>query len=275
MVDTAFWDERRGVIYTRKGGWIIGKAIYNQGYSMMDDLVGKASWMQVLILNITGKLPERRIADWLEAAFVCMSWPDSRIWCNQVGSLAGTMQATSVAGVSAGTMATDSTMYGVAPLLEGTRFIREALEKKKKGLSVEEILKEYQRRPGSVPVIVGYVRPIATGDERVEAMRLVSNRLGLDIGEHLTLASEIEEVMLDKFNEGMNINGYVSAFLCDQGYSSTDIYRMCSICVSSGVLACYSEAADNPPESFFPLHCEDIHYCGPPERDVPEKIVPG
>ncbi|MCL7488741.1 MAG: hypothetical protein M8357_11285 [Desulfobulbaceae bacterium] len=169
---------------------------------MMDDLVGKASWMQVMILNVTGRLPERRLADWLDAAFVCMSWPDSRIWCNQIGSLAGTMQATSVAGVSGGTMATDSTMYGVAPLLEGTRFIREALVKKRNGLSVEDILKEHQRRPDSVPVIVGYVRPIATGDERVVAMRRVADQLGFETGDHLTFATEIEQVMLEKFNEG-------------------------------------------------------------------------
>lgn len=271
MVDTSYWEQRRGIIHSRKGGWIIGKAVFNHGYSMMDDLVGSASWMQVLILNVTGRLPERRLADWLDAAFICMSWPDSRIWCNQIGSLAGTMQATSVAAVGAGLLATDSTLYGAAPLLEGTRFIRESLIKKKNGLTAEEILKEYQRHPDSVPVVVGYVRPIATGDERVEAMRRVTEHLGFETGEHLSLAFEIEQIMLDNFKEGMNINGYVSAFLCDQGYSNKEIYRMCSTCVSSGVLACYAEAADQSPESFFPLHCNDIDYQGPAPRPVPDR----
>lgn len=271
MVDTSYWDQRRGVIRTRKGGWVIGKAIYNHGYSMMDDLVGKASWMQVLILNITGRLPERRLADWLDAAFICMSWPDARIWCNQIGSLAGSLKSSAVAGVGAGIMATDSTLYGVAPLLEGTRFIREALKKKREGFSVEEILSEKQRHPDSIPVVVGYVRPIATGDERVEAMQHVTAQLGFETGEHLALAFAIEQFMLEKFHEGMNINGYVSAFLCDHGYSDQEIYRMCSTCVSSGVLACHAEAADQPPESFFPLHCTDIDYQGPPPRPVPEK----
>lgn len=271
MVDTSFWDEQRGMIHTQKGGWIIGEAIYNQGYSMMDDLVGKASLMQVLILNITGKLPQRRLAEWLDAAFTCMSWPDARIWCNQIGSLAGTMQATSVAGAAAGILATDSTLYGAAPLLEGTKFIRNSLIKYKEGLSVEEILKEHQRRPNSVPVIVGYVRPIATGDERVEAMKRVTDQLGFETGEHLSLSFEIEQLMLEKFNEGININGYVSAFLCDQGYSNMEIYRICSTCVNAGVQACYTEAADRPPESFFPLHCDDIDYQGVVPRPVPDK----
>lgn len=271
MVDTSFWEQRRGKIYSRKGGWIIGEAVYNHGYSMMDDLVGKATWMQVLILNVTGKLPEQRLADWIEAVFICMSWPDARIWCNQIGSLAGTMQTTSVAAVSAGVLATDSTMYGAAPLLEGTRFIRESLIKKKNGLSIEDILKEHQRHPDSVPAIVGYVRPIATGDERVEAMKNVADQLGFETGEHLSLAFEIEQVMLEKFNEGMNINGYASAFLCDQAYSNMEIYRIGSTCASSGVLACYTEAADQLPESFFPLQCNDIDYQGPPPRPVPDK----
>ncbi|MHB8808608.1 MAG: citrate synthase family protein [Desulfobulbaceae bacterium] len=271
MVDTSFWDQRRGKIYSRKGGWIIGEAIYNHGYSMMDDLVGKASSMQVLVLNVTGRLPERRLADWFEAAFICMSWPDARIWCNQIGSLAGTMQASSVVGVTAGILATDSTLYGAAPLLKGTKFIRESLVKKKIGLSVEEILKEHQRHPDSVPMIVGYARPIATGDERVDALRRVAEQLGFETGEHLSLACEIEQVLLEKFNEGMNINGYISAFLCDQGYSNMEIYRIGSTCVSSGVQACYTEAADQVPESFFPLQCNDIDYQGPPPRTVPDK----
>ncbi len=269
---TLFWDERRGMIHTRKGGWIIGEAVHNHGFSMMDDLVGKTSWFQVLHLNVIGRLPERRLADWIEAVFICLSWPDARIWCNQIGSLAGTMRASSVAGVTAGILATDSTMYGAAPLLAGVEFIRKALEKKKEGLSVEAIIREHQRRPNSLPTIMGYVRPIATGDERIEAMKRVTSDLGFGTGEHLALALEIEEVMLKKFNEGMNINGYMSGFLSDQGYSSIEVYRIFSTIVSSGVHACYAEAADHPPESFFPLQCQDIEYKGPAPRPCPGKV---
>lgn len=39
-----FWDERRGKIQSKKGGWVVGKGVFNHGYSMMDDLVGKASY---------------------------------------------------------------------------------------------------------------------------------------------------------------------------------------------------------------------------------------
>lgn len=268
---TLFWDERRGFIHTCKGGWVIGEAVHNHGFSMMDDLVGKASWFQVLHLNIVGRLPERRMADWIEAVFICLSWPDARIWCNQIGSLAGTMRATSVAGVTAGILATDSSMYGAAPLLGGVEFIQQALVKRKGGASVAEIIQQHQRRPNSVPIIMGYVRPIATGDERIEAMKRVTADLGFKTGDHLALAFEIEQIMLEKFNEGMNINGYMSGFLSDQGYSGEEVYRLFSTIVSSGVHACYAEAADQPPESFFPLQCQDLDYQGPPPRPCPDK----
>ena len=271
MNDTTFWDARRGIIRTRKGGWVIGEAIYNQGYSMMDDLVGKASFFQVLTLNATGRMVERPLADWMEAVFVCMSWPDARIWCNQIGSLAGTMQASSVAGVSAGMLDTDSFMYGVGPLIEGTRFIIDALTKKKNGMSVKEIIAEHCRRPGSKPQIVGYARPIVTGDERVTAMERVTEELGFEIGEHLALAYEIAELMWRNYTETMNINGYATAFLADHGFSVRDIYRIGTTCVVSGVQACYAEAADSPPESFFPLRCDDVDYQGKPPRPVPDK----
>lgn len=266
--NTLFWDERRGGIRSRKGGWVIGEAVYSHGYSMMDDLVGKVSYFQLLVLNVTGRLPERRLADWIEAVFVCMSWPDARIWCNHIGSLAGTMRTTPLTGICAGVLATDSHMYGSGTLVESSEFTIDALAKKRKGMTAEEIVKEYQRRPGAPPLIVGYVRPLASGDERIVAMERVTEKLGFAIGEHLSLAYEIEQVMVKKFNEGMNITGYVNAFLLDQGFSVHEIYSLLSIVVNSGVHACYEETVNQPPESFLPLRCEDIDYQGKPPRSI-------
>jgi len=270
MVDTSYWDNYRGVLRSQKGGWVVGEAVYNHGYSMLDELVGKATFMQVLILNVTGRLVERRLADWMEAYFNCLSWPDARVWCNQIGSLGGTMRTSPVAAVGAGILAADSRMYGPGAAIAGVEFIINALKKKRAGMTAEDIVREQQRRPGSVPAIVGYIRPVASGDERIPAMERVTTQLNFAIGEHLTLAYEIEQVMLQKFNEGMNIAGYRSAFLADQGFSPQEVYRTLAACVHSGVLACYAEAADSPPESFLPLRCDDIDYQGKPPRPLPE-----
>lgn len=263
------WDERRGKIQSKKGGWVVGKGIFNHGYSMMDDLVGKVSYMQVLVLNATGRLPERSLADWFEACHICMSWPDSRIWCNQIGALGGAMQASVVASTTAGILAADAKSYGSKPLLQGVNFIRTALCDFHRGVSAEDIVSNECAKHRGKPNITGYARPLAKGDERVVAMERVQKQLELPVGEHSQLALQIESILLRDFNESMNINGYASAFLSDRGYTEEEIYRIFAVVVNSGVTACYVDTRDKVPDTFLPLRCADIEYTGLAERPVP------
>jgi hypothetical protein len=269
--NTRFWDKRRGVIRTCKGGWVIGKDANFHGFSLLKDLLGHASFFQVMILNVTGKLPELRLAKWFEATFLCVSWPDPRIWCNQIGTLGGTTRTTPVAAVCAGTLAGDSRIYGQGTVLSSTKFITSALVKKNKGYSVKKIIEEQRKGLGKKLEVPGYSRPIAIGDERVEAMERVTKELGYPLGPHLSLAYEIHDYLNINYDESMNLAGYMFAFLSDQGFSADEIYRICSLLVCGGIFACYSEAADREPESFLPLRCDDVEYCGVPEREIPAK----
>lgn len=264
-----FWDERRGKIQSKMGGWVIGKGIFNHGYSMMDDLVGKVSYMQVMVLNATGRMPERLVADWIEAIFICMSWPDPRIWCNHIGALGGAMRASVVAATTAGILAADAKSYGSKPMIQGVRFIQAALLDFKRGLSVDEIIRNECAKHRGRPNITGYARPLAKGDERVVAMMRVQQELGLPVGGHLQLAEQIEQSLLRDFDESMNINGYGSAFLSDLGYTDDEVYRMAAVLVTSGVTACYIDTRDNAADAFLPLRCADIEYIGRLERSVP------
>ncbi len=269
--DTTFWDEHRGKIRSRKGGWIIGKGVFSHGYSMMDDLVGEKSYYYTVMLNITGRMPQDSVVKWIEAVYSCMSFPDPRLWCNQIGSLAGTLRTSPIAAVTAGILASDSSMYGPGSVTDCAEFIVEALKKHRNGISAEDIVKEFPRlRPYAPPAIPGYSRPVATGDERVVAMERVTEQLGFETGEHLSLAYEIQKVLMREYNEGMNLGGYAAPFLCDHGFSPTEQYRILAIDVNAGVSACYAEAADNPPESFLPMRCDDMDYQGKPPRPVPD-----
>jgi hypothetical protein len=269
--DTRFWDERRGTIRSRTGGAVLGEGrVFTHGYSLLEDLAGKFSFFQVMALNATGKLPDPSLARWMEAAYICMSWPDPRIWCNHVGALAGTTRTSAVAGTVAGILAADSTMYGTLPLREGVRFITSAVAKRKQGVSVEEIVRQECDRHGGKPAIVGYARPIARGDERVIALERITADLGFQLGEHLSLAYQVQEILLRDFDESMNVNGYTSAFLSDQGYSADEIYNLSAMCVFSGVMACFLEESNKAPGSFLPLRCEDIEYQGKAPRPLPD-----
>jgi len=272
--DLNVFNQNRGKIKSSKGGWKIGHGVVCHGFDMMHDFVGKKSYMQVLVLNATGKLPSDELGKWFDAIHICLSWPDPRIWCNQISALSGTVRCSPVAATVAGILANDSRSYGSGTLKEGANFIQGALRKHKyDDKSVVNIVEYECSQRGGKPQIMGYARPIAKGDERVGAMSEMARSVGLEMGEHLSLAFEIEKYLLDRYDESMNINGYMSGFLSDQGFTPEEIYRIFSILVASGATACYVDTRDKPAETFLPLHCDDIDYQGHAPRDVPEEIA--
>lgn len=265
----AYWDRLHNRIYSGNGGWIVGKGVFCHGFDMMKDLVGNKTYMQILILNATGKLPEKRVADWFEARQICLSWPDPRIWCNHIGALGGTAHASPVAATVAGILGADSHAYGGSQTaIHGMAFIQQALKQHKNGVTVKEIVQAECERYKGKPIIMGYARPIAKGDERIEAMERISTQLGFSVGEHLSLAYEIEKYLMEHFKEGMNINGYASAFMSDLGYTGEEAYRISALVVASGVTASYVDARDKPANSFLPLRCADIEYTGKADRNI-------
>ncbi len=265
------WDNQRGKIRTRIGGWKIGEDITTHGYSLLDELVGKVSWFEILILNITGKMPEQRLAKWVEAIYGCMSFPDSRIWCNQIGVLAGTMRSSPISGITAGIYASDSRMYGSGTLPASYDFLSHAMQQHQGGIDVKGIVEGQCRRPGTKPIIPGYGRPLATGDERIPIMNMVTEELGFGWESYMCLAREIDQHMLKEYEESMNLATFIVAFLRDQQWNRKQICRVTWGLVTAGVAACYSEAYDKPAETFLPLRCDDIEYRGVTFRPVPDK----
>jgi citrate synthase len=261
-------DNNRNIIRSSTGGWRVGKGVYSHGYSMLDELVGEKSYFQIMILNATGKLVERRLADWVEATFGCLSYPDPRIWCNQIGALAGEAKTSVVVGTTAGIMAADSKMYGMYTILDGVEFIQSALIKFNNNQTPADIIDDNIKKNRGKLNITGYLRPIAKGDERIEAMQRVSKQLEFKDGPHLLLAYQIEDEIKNRFDEGMNINAYMSAFLSDQGFTANEVYQMSSNSVMSGVTACYLDTAQKPNDSFLPLRCDDIEYLGQEKRNI-------
>lgn len=267
---TDFWDKHRNTIRTKRGGWIRGEKIISHGYSLMDDLVGKKSYFQILLMNVLEEMPERRLADWLEATYSCLSFPDARIWCNQIGALAGTGRALPLDGILPGILASDSTMYGPGTTMDVCGFFKAAKQEYESGSSIEEIVSKRSRRKGSKPMIPGYGRPLATGDERVNRMEEVAKELGFTAGVTQQLASRIEQYLLLHHGESMNLAGYMGAFMLDRGFDEIQIQNAASLMVAAGVVACYMDALEKPAETFLPLRCDDMDYTGPVARAVPD-----
>lgn len=268
---TECWDQWRGVIRASRGGWKPGHGVAVGGLSLFDDIVGKKSYFQLLLLSVTGRLPERRLADWLEGIFSCLSWPDPRLWCNQVGALSGTGRVSPIASITAGVLASDSKVYGPGVLPETASVVQAVAEQRWQGMPLEEIVRPYLKGEQRRPVIPGYWRPLMKGvDERVIHMDRLARELGFEPGRYLQACFELSDYLYATYEEGINLAGYIMAFLLDAGLTPAEIHRVLSMAVMAGVHACYAEAADRSPHSFLPLRCEDIDYQGEPERPVPD-----
>jgi len=268
-IDLSFWDAQRGVIRSRKGGWKIGKDVVLHGHSLFNELMGSVSWCQVWLLSITGRMIERRVADYCEAFWMTMSFPDPRIWCNQVSALSGTMRCSPVAGVSSGTLTSDSLQYAGWAISISANFLAGALRHRTEpGFSIEDFLEARPKNAAGCPLMPGYSRPVALGDERVAVLLRLLRASGIPMGDHLHLALELHHALVSRHGEQINAGGFMAAFLLDQDFTLAQIYEFFSIAVQAGALACYIEAMDRPAESFLPMRCDDVEYLGPPPRSI-------
>ncbi len=268
--DTSYWDGRRNKIRSKKGGWIIGEDVVDQGYSLLDDFPGQISFFQLLYLHVLNELPASTLATWLEASFMCLSYPDARLWCNQIGALGGSARLSPTSAVCAGVLASDSFFYGPGAVPAIVKFYDKARSGIASGLSEQEFVEDQCIKNGNV-MAPGFSRPIARGDERVAVLRNLAQRLSLDVGPTEAMALRIGEHLEKRYKESINAAGLIVAFWIDRGLGADEICTLYSLAVNAGVHACYVEALNNPADSFLPLRCKDIVYTGPAKRIISKR----
>ncbi|WP_111979680.1 hypothetical protein [Algibacillus agarilyticus] len=264
----AYWLQRYNKISTTIGKWIGGEEITIREHKLLGELFNNVSYMQLHALNVTGRMISPQLGKWLENNFMVMSYPDARIWCNNIGALTGDMSTSPVAGTVAGVLASDSRVYGgnhTAKL--AMTFLQQALVEYKQGKSIADIVNSVAKKQGK-PALMGFARPINRTDERIEPHRKMSAELGFEVGEYMQLANQLDAYVTQHYQLGINIGGYTSAFLLDQGFSADEVYALKALCVNSGVTACYVDYKAQPKDSFLPLKCADIHYQGKAPRSL-------
>lgn len=265
----AAWSESRTKIESSIGKWVGGDDISVRGYSLFNDLFNNISYMQMIVLNATGKRISSQLAKWLENNFMCMSYPDSRIWCNQVGALHGVMQTSPSAATALGSLAADSRIYGGSQTSESAmKYLQSAFSSFENGASISDIVNQAPLR-NERPAIIGFARPVIRDDERIGPHQTMSKTLGFEEGKYMQFALSLSRHLEENYSMGINIGGYTGAFMLDQGFTPREMYLIKNICVSSGVTACYSEFFEKSENSYLPQHCEDISYTGHAPRPLP------
>lgn len=266
--DTTFWDERRRHVRTHIGKWLGGRDTLVRGQWLLRDLLGELNVTQLAVLNITGRLIEPRLAAWLEKTVFFTSYPDHRIWCNQLGALAGNGRTSPVAATAAGILAADSKAYGSKVQYRTILSLTELQADYAAGTSLAELVARFPLRNG-VPSISGFARPVKVADERLEPMRRFTAELGFAPGRYVEFVEALADYLRVHHQADMNAAAYACAFLMDQGFSATEVYRIRTADVLSGVLACYGDLYDSPADAFLPQTCTDVQYEGVARRPVP------
>lgn len=269
--DTAFWDERRRHIRTRIGQWLGGRDVLVRGRWLLGDLLQELSVTQLTVLNITGRVIDQRLATWLEKTIFFTGYPDHRIWCNQLGALAGNGNTSPVAATAAGILAADSKAYGSKVQYLTVLSLTELQADYASGTSLAELVARFPLRNG-IPSISGFARPGRAADERLAPMRRFSAELGFTPGRNLEFVETLAEYLRVHHQADMNAAAYACAFLMDQGFTAMEVYRIRTADVLSGVLACYGDLYDCPANAFLPQTCTDVQYEGVARRPVPPSL---
>lgn len=262
MSNIDYWQDRNQTIFNKVGYWKGGEDVTIEGYSLMNDLMGKVSYMQLHMLNATGKLVEKNIADWVEVCLMGLSYPDSRIWCNQIAAYSSDTHSSVVAAAATSILAADSRAYGGSHARKiSMAFQYQAYSKYLAGFTIDKIVKEVKFTKGK-PIIVGFARPVDRDDERLKPFAEIQKKLSIPQGEYLTFAIKLSSHLKEEYNLSINCGGYASAFLLDQGFTPAEGYQINAFAVVSGAIACFRNQEEQPSNSFLPSKCEDIDYQG-------------
>lgn len=268
MPDFTYWNKRNSTILNSIGTWKGGEDVTIEGHSLMNDLIGNISYMQLHILNATGKLVDKNIADWIEICFMGVSYPDSRIWCNQIAAYAGDTNSTVSTAASLSILAADSRAYGGSQTKRiSMAFQKDAYLKYGSGMTIKQIVNEVKFKNGK-PIIVGFARPIDRDDERLAPFIANQKKLNIPQGKYLTFALQLSTYLNKEYNLSINCGGYSSAFLLDQGFTPKNGYAINAFSVVSGAVACFRNQEEQTPNSFLPMKCEDVDYTGTQIRKV-------
>lgn len=263
-----YWQKRRRQIRTSIGQWHPGKGVTSRGRSMLGELIHELSETQLLVFHLTGRIVDEPLAKWLEKSRFLTSYPDARIWCNQIASLAACQGVSPVTGGVLSFLAADSRAYGSCLSSLVVEAVSSLYERYQATADFAVLLRSTPKRQGA-PAIPGFLRPIRVHDERLAPMRKVTRELGFSSGRYLQFAEALSAHLEAEYGCGMNIAGYLCAFLMDQGFTAQQVYAISLRCVEGGAMACFQDYVGEKENAFLPLRCNDIEYTGPAQRRLP------
>lgn len=255
--------QHAGKLKTRVGACFPGSHAVFRGHDLHADL-REMDWVALYAFGITGRRLSPEQVRVIHALWVCTSYPDARLWNNRVAALAASARSSANLGITAALAVSEATVYGGQAGLRAIDFLLRAKTRiEKEGVTVADVVAQEL----NVRRIYGYGRPINSTDERIPWLMDIVRQAGLDQGEHLKLAFEVERVLVSRDGKlKMNFAAVHSALIADMGLSAREYQLLRVPTFLAGMPPCFVEAEEKEEGSVFPVPCSSIAYEGVGKR---------
>lgn len=252
-----------GVLRTRVGAcWPGSRAVF-RGHDLHQDLLD-IDWLELYVFGVTGRRFTPQEIKLLHGIWALTSYPDTRLWNNRVGALAGNARSSAVLGLSAAIAVTEAGIYGGGPGIRAIDFFIRAGKAVRSG----EDLRGVVHTELASRWIYGYGRPINSTDERLPALIALVEAQELDTGCHYQLAFAVEKILLAESKPFLKMNyaALTAALAADLGFTPRQYQLFNILKTLAGIPPCIIEAAEKPEGTLFPTACDGVAYEGVGKR---------
>jgi hypothetical protein len=248
---------------TEMGAWFPGERVVFRGKDLHEDL-GRLDWLDLYMFAITGRhLPYRHL-QMVNALWVHTSFPDPRLWNNQVSALAGTARSTGNLAIAASLAVSEATIYGRRADIRAIDFLLNTLKAVDAGVDLGEWVEERLAGSRSVP---GYGRPVVSQDERIRNLLPLVDEFGFAEGRYVRLAFSIERILENRRRRlCLNYGGLAAALGAEMGLSPKEHYLGSMMAFLAGMIPCFLDGDSKPEGALLPLRCSRVEYQGRPRR---------
>lgn len=198
------------------------------------DLVGNKTYFQVIIWAITGVALSKSDAEMLEQIGVANFAADRRVWPLAVTRRVAAHGGDFSSAIVAGHAVMGSPIVGSRATGSLARFMIWAKSEVAKGRSLEAVVDEALSRGEKIK---GFGRPVVGPDERVAPVRAIIEKYGREGGSHLVLVQSIEELLQKKRGLQSNVAAWITAVMCDLGFSPDGVHAVTMMYLTPCVFA--------------------------------------
>jgi Citrate synthase, C-terminal domain len=241
-----------------------------RGYRMIEQMTGEISFVQGVILALSGRMINRNEDRLLNGMFINNGIADARFWLFRTARLAATVKSPPSACLSAGLLVNDGSFLASGAAYHTSSFFYKTRKRMVQGQeSLQQIVQE---RLDQGEIIGGFGRVLARGpDERNPALLQLAKECQLADGPYLKQAFEIESLLQELKDDRLHMNsaGLGNALLLDMHLTPQEIMLFASFMFMIGMSGNILEAYERPPGEFLALTDDDINYIGPKRRRPP------